>query len=120
MSTGTISESKNIYSTSNEVPIGTWVNGKTIYRKAMYWGAMPNNTTVTKNHNIANIDYIVQVCGISENNNSTPHNYQNIPTPNPTTAYSCALWANKNQIGMKTADDRSYQTAYVWLEYTKT
>ncbi len=119
MATGTISESKNIYSTSNEVPIGTWIDGKTIYRKAMNWGAMPNATTVTKNHNIANIDYIVQVCGISKNN-LTPPNYQNIPTANSTLEYNCALWANKNQIGMKTGDDRSYQTAYVWIEYTKT
>ena len=119
MATGTISESKNVYSTTNEVPIGTWIDGKTIYRKAMYWGAMPNNTTVLKNHNIANIDYIVRVGGMAKNSATTP-TYQNIPTANPTLEYNCALWANKNQIGMKTGDDRSYQTAYVWIEYIKT
>lgn len=117
--TGTISELKNAYSTSNEVPIGTWIDGKTIYRKVMYWGAMPNKTSVLKNHNIANIDYIVHVEGIAKGSSNNPATYQNIPTANPALEFNCGLWANKNQIGMKTGDDRSYQTAYVWIEYTK-
>lgn len=119
MATGTIPHMANVYSTSDEIPIGTWIDGKTIYRKTMYWGSMPNKTTVLKNHNIANIDYIVHVEGIAKSSQN-PATHQNIPAANPTLEYCCALWGTKTQIGMKTGDDRSYQTAYVWIEYTKT
>ena len=34
------------YSLSKEIACGTWVDGKTIYKKTVYWSSLPNNTEV--------------------------------------------------------------------------
>lgn len=34
------------YSLSKEIACGTWVDGKTIYKKTVYWASLPNTTEV--------------------------------------------------------------------------
>lgn len=47
-----------IYSTE-EMKIGTWLDGKPVYRKCIEIGSMPNNTSRNVPHNITNISTIV-------------------------------------------------------------
>ena len=45
----------------NEQIVGRWIDGKPIYQKTIDFGALPNNTTKTVNHNISDIDMIVGI-----------------------------------------------------------
>lgn len=105
------------YSTE-EIRIGTWINSKSIYRKTINTGALPNNTGKTVNHNISNIEYICKIQGIAFRNSSGT----SLPLPSATydnTAVSC--YADKQKITIVTYTDRSsFADSYVTLEYTKT
>lgn len=49
-------DAPNEYSTTETI-VGTY-NGKTLYRKVVEIGSLPNNTTQTYNHNISNMDML--------------------------------------------------------------
>lgn len=93
----------NIYSTQ-EVVIGMWF-GKPLYRKVISFGALPNASYKEINHNIKNIERIV--------NRNLSTNGQSISSPNMTVTTSLiAITTTTNLSG--------YNDCYVTLEYTKT
>ena len=57
------------YSTTEQV-IGTWIDGKPIYRKVINFGSLPNAESKSVAHNIANIDFIVNVWGMAKRVNA--------------------------------------------------
>ena len=54
---------KQNYSTT-EQEIGTWIDGKTIYRKAFYISSFPNNTTTTMAHGLS-VSSFTKISGIA-------------------------------------------------------
>lgn len=93
----------NIYSTQ-EVVVGIWL-GKPLYRKVISFGALPNASYKEINHNIKNIERIV--------NRNLSTNGQSISSPNMTVTTSLiAITTTTNLSG--------YNDCYVTLEYTKT
>jgi hypothetical protein len=105
------------YSTTEKV-VGTWINGKPIYRKVIDFGALPNASTKRVDHNITNIDEVIKIGGTVNDNGS----YQPIPLVYKGTEsqYNTSFFVNATIIGCSASEDRSRMTAYVTLYYTKT
>lgn len=103
------------YSTS-EVDSGSkWVNGDAIYKKTVNIGNLPNNTTKTVAHNIANFSTLVKLEGAFTNGiNSAP-----IPYAAPTTSKVVQVYVDATNITIGTGEDRSAYSGYVTLYYTK-
>ena len=103
------------YSTT-ETDTGTkWINGDAIYKKTVNIGSLPNNTTKTVTHNIANFGNLVCLEGSFTNGtNSAP-----IPYAAPTATKSVQAYADASNITIGTGEDRSAYTGYVTLYYTK-
>lgn len=103
------------YSTT-ETDTGTkWINGDAIYKKTVNIGSLPNNTTKTVTHNIANFGNLIRLEGSFTNGtNSAP-----IPYAAPTATKSVQAYADASNITIGTGEDRSAYTGYVTLYYTK-
>lgn len=101
------------YSTS-EKTIGTWINGKTIYRKAFYVPSFPNNTTSSFSHGLSNVDF-TRIYGIATDGSTV------WVDPNAGSASGrMAITTNTSNIFLYANTDRSSLYGYVILEYTKT
>lgn len=105
------------YSTT-ERRIGTWIDGKPLYRKVVNFGELPNNTAKAISHNISNIDKIIRLSGYAYR----PADDFFIPIPQG--AYNntaCSIFSNSTKITITTYTDRSLFTeCYIVIEYTKT
>lgn len=116
-------ERNQIYSEEEQI-IGTFM-GKTLYRKIIDFGNLPNATTKQVNHNISNLYMFTKVFGIMYGSEGTS-GYGAIPLPSTATQdkdikYSVTFTLLSNtyiQIG--TGTDRSAYKAIVICEYTKT
>lgn len=106
------------YSTDETVVGGTWVDGKTIYKKTINFGALPNATTKTIAHGISGIDHIVDLKGVAWNSSGTTIN---LPYTNYYGAqYQVTWYVDKTNINIGAGDDKSgYSNCYVTLYYTK-
>jgi hypothetical protein len=106
-----------VYSTE-EIRIGTWINGKPLYRKVFYIDSLPNKTSKSITHGITNIDKFINMYGI----------YATY-----TTDYKTAMLVNdyngdnyirttidNSYIYISTSTDRSTLAGYIIVEYTKT
>lgn len=106
------------YSTS-EIDTGyKWINGKTIYKKTVDCGALPNTTTKNVAHNISNLDTIINIQGVSIAGNGRV-----IPLPmvGGTAQYDVTMDIYSGNIELTTFADRTaYTRTYVTLYYTKT
>ena len=110
-------EDNNIYST-DEIVVGTWIDGKPLYRKVVDLGTFPNNAEKTVAHNIANIDVITKIYtfGRLSNGLTISLGYYDVTAP----ANSITIMCNKTNVAITTKNDRSAYTGYTILEYTKT
>lgn len=106
------------YST-DEQAVGTWIDGKTIYRKVINFGILPNATSKLVPHNISNLKNFVKIEGIAIRDDNfaqmLPLVYRGIDTE-----YNTSLAVTNTQISIICDNDRTNFTAYVTLEYTKT
>jgi hypothetical protein len=108
----------NVYSEEEHV-VGVWIDGKTVFEKTINFGAMPNRASKSVNHNIADIDYIIDVRGTAV---TTAGGCFPIPFTNDQgyTSQLC-MFANRTSITVRTSVDRSeYTKSYITLRYTKT
>lgn len=108
-------ENKDVYSI-NEIKIGSWL-GKTIYRKVVSVGILPNATSKSVKHNISNLDHYVKIWGIAYANSkgAIPLPYVHYVTNN-----SVIISADIDYVSVSTGADRSVFNGFVILEYTKT
>ena len=53
------------YSTSEVATGATWIDGRTIYKKTINFGSMPNNATKSVPHGISNLGMMVKIEGIA-------------------------------------------------------
>lgn len=105
------------YSTSEKV-IGTWINGKPLYRKVINFGTLPSSaTTKSVAHGISNLGMFIKVSGIAINSSNTT-----LPIPYATTDASSniRLRVTNTNVEIGVGYDLSAYSAYVTLQYTKT
>lgn len=105
---------EDIYSTDEILTNKIWINGKPIYRKVVDFGYLPNNTSKSVNHNISNIDRIINYDLIAWNGTSTLAMYQ------ASLSLMVINVVNKTQCTIITQYDRSSYSAYFTIYYTKT
>lgn len=103
------------YSTSQEVACGTWIDGKTIYKKTINFGTLPNSTNKTVAHNISGFGDLVKIDGVAYNSNTG--NYFPI-TFNDSTRCAVA-YANATNVVVFTNSDLTQYKAYISICYTK-
>lgn len=102
------------YSTK-EIKIGTWIDGKPLYRKVVDIGTLPNATTKHVAHNISNIGSVVTLRGIV-----TDYRFFPVPFAATSGAYTISIFADTTNIEVMAGNDRSNMTGFVIIEYTKT
>ena len=108
---------KEVYSTEEQV-VGTWVDGKPIYRKVIDFGALPNSTLKQVPHGISDIDAIVSLNGVTfaKNKTATP-----IPYVYTDSINTVSLFLEGTNVCIQTFGDKTSDiNTYVTLEYTKT
>lgn len=101
------------YSTSETDSGEKWIDGKTIYKKTVDFGALPNNTTQSVNHGISGISRIIKMEG-----------YAYCPQ------FTLFSSLSDTTIGLKATDEQveitttlnwsQFTECYVTLYYTKT
>jgi hypothetical protein len=101
-----------------EMKVGTWINGKPIYKKTVDTGGLPNATSKNVAHNISNIEWVV-------NSEGQAYSGTTWVSLNRKGAYddasSVRLAVTHTQIGIATLGDMSqYTQSYVTILYTKT
>ena len=104
--------------TQEEQRIGTWIDGKPIYRKVINCGALPNATNKIVNHNIQNIghSYIYGTAIRSSDKREFP-----LPFAAASAGSEIQLDLTNTAIQITTSVDRSaFDQTYVIIEYTKT
>lgn len=109
------------FSTTVEIPCGTWINGKTIYKKTIYLGTLPNDDTKEVLHHINNISYICGFSGIAYRPSDDSYfQLSNVPHPTRGLATSINLVISSTKIIVSAGTNRSDMTGYCTIYYTKT
>ena len=108
----------NVYS-ENEIIIGNWIDGKTLYRKVINFGALPNKTTKYVAHNIANVDTIYINYGSSYVKKNSTGDILGFNYPNSSLTGQWASGVDDTNVFLWAGSDRTGCSAYVTLEYTK-
>lgn len=104
------------YSTSEQDTGKRWIDGKPLYQKTVNCGTLPNNTSKTFTHSIANIRNIINVSGVFINGTTSGA----LPQASTSSGSVVGMYADGTKIYLDTASDLSAFTAYVTLQYTKT
>lgn len=119
----------NVYSTDEQV-IGTWIDGKPLYRKIIYLSSLPStpNTDVSLQHGIANVDRIwldiansfIVIQPNNSNSDIAPIPY--VKTNNNQLVIDMINFygINRNLYVCFVSRDRSSSSAYLAFKYTKT
>lgn len=104
------------YSTTEQDTGFTWIDGKTIYKKTINFGALPNNTEKTVPHGISNLGRVIKVEGYSYNNDV----FFPLPFPWTSAASSIGILIGFTSINISTGLDRTgFIETYITLYYTK-
>lgn len=103
------------YSTTEEDTGTKWIDGKSIYRKTVNIGSLPNATTKTITHNISGFGLLVKLEGCFTNGT----NSGSLPYSATTTAKAVQVYTDATNITVITGEDRSTYSGYVTLYYTK-
>lgn len=115
--TSTGGNSSNIYSTE-PTAIGTWIDGKTIYRKVFEVPKFPNNTSLTVAVGVDNIETVISVRGIANNGSyASPVPYTVSDTNN---IFSITYRVGQKVISITTQSDKAAYSGFVLIEYTVT
>jgi len=105
------------YSTTEKDTGFTWIDGRHIYKKTVYFGAGPNAGEKTVAHGISNLDNIIKFEGFGKR--SGP-NYFPIQFTNTTAANQIYMFADNTNITLGSGINRSTIDCYVTLYYIKT
>ena len=106
------------YSTSEQSTGITWINGKTIYQKTVYFGNLPNNGNKTVAHGISNLGDVIKIEATARYTNGS---FWVLPLVmrGSEVSYQTVLNVDSSVIYMANQADRSAFTAYVTIYYTK-
>ena len=93
-----------------------WIDGKSIFRRVIEFGALPNATTKNVPHGITDLDRVISVEGVAEN--LLFGNY--LPLSYPTGTARVELLIQGSDVRIVTSDNFSDWTrTHVIIEYTK-
>lgn len=107
----------NVYSTEETI-VGTWIDGKPIYRKTINFGPLPNNNIKKVSHSILNIDAFVSINGITFTSEKTA---TALPYAHSDSTNEVSLFIEGTNVAIRTFGNKTnYIKTYVILEYTKT
>lgn len=96
--------------------VGKWIDGSDLYEKTVSCGALPNTTSKTVAHGIANISKIVEIKGYSTNGTL----YLPLPFAGASATSGISVHAGTSNITFETGMNRSnFTESYVTLCYTK-
>ena len=109
-------QTQSSYSTSEASTGEKWIDGKSIYRKTINFGALPNATTKSVAHNITGLSDVVKIEGIAK---SSSGNYSSVPVVPGNANALCDCNVNATDVSMSSGSDRSSWSAYVTIYYTK-
>lgn len=105
---------KNIYSTKEQV-VGKWIDGKTLYRKVINFGVLPNATTKSVAHGLSNISFVKSEGMYSYDDSSLCSVIPNGNIDDP-----IRYWITNSSIVVSTlSDKRVFTKCYFILYYTK-
>lgn len=108
------------YSTSEVNTGATWINGKTIYKKTIDTGALPNTTTNNVAHGITNLDRVIKMEGYAYRSGDDTGFMLPMVSTNSASA-SVSITVTSTNVVLTTGTDRSnVGESYVTLYYTKT
>lgn len=107
------------YSLTEQATGFTWVDGNTIYKKTIDFGALPNTSTKVVAHGITNLGWLIFLAGMGKR--ETDGTFFPIPFASEQgTANAIGVTADSTNIGLATGFDRSNITqSYITLYYTK-
>lgn len=105
------------YSTSEVATPYTWVDGSTIYKKTINFGALPNATLKTVTHGVSNLSQVVKMEAIM---NRPSFGFFPLPFVSKSAANDqIELSVTSTDIRMASNIDWSGSTAYITIYYTK-
>ena len=113
-------DGSNSYSTNEVKTGGKWIDGKPIYRKVVYFGALPNATIKGVTFDNINADTFVKIEGIAMTNNSSAITIPFADVSNATQSISIFVNSTSISIDTGTVNRSDYNKCYITLEYTKT
>ena len=100
------------YSTTEVDTKTKWIDGKTIYKKTINFGALPNNTDKSVSHSISNLSKVIKIEGYAYN--STYTLFSSIAAP------TIRTFISDIEVEMTTSQDWSeFTECYITLYYTK-
>lgn len=108
------SEGDDVYSTSETTTNKVWL-GKTVYRKVISLGALPNTTSKSVAHGISDATQFIQCRGFFYNGLILGE----LPYSDPTDANCISMSVNSTNVTVGTGSDRSARNGYAILEYVK-
>ncbi len=108
-------EDYEVYST-DEKEIGTWIDGKPIYRKVIHTGIINSSQGFVMPHGIENIDKIIYMYGFAYTNSGV---YCPLPRVGVDTSVTIQLGVNKSDIIMSLGSNVAFDDSYLVLEYIK-
>lgn len=105
------------YSATEQNTGRLWIDSKTIYRKEINLGSLPNAVPGSVAHGISNLSTVVSLSGFATNGT--------VFLPLPLARYNnfasqIGLYADTTNIIVEPGNDRTAYTGYVIIEYTKT
>lgn len=104
----------------NEQDTGfTWLNGEHIYSKTVYFGTLPSNEYKEVVHGIVGLDYVVDFSAMSQDISTTERRWRPLNIPNTNFPNYAIVEFSSTSIYMYCGADKSGQTAYVTIYYTK-
>ena len=105
------------YSTTEELYVGTWIDGKPIYRKVFTTGNLPNDGTLSIDVSSYNVGSVITLRGMASNGDyCSPIPYAVEDTSN---TLNITYRQSTQKININTYSDRSKYSGYVIFEYTK-
>lgn len=105
---------------STEKVIGSWIDGKSIYRKVIDLGTLPNANTLTISSGINEQIYPIKIYGFATRSSETfPLPFIWGDTSNVNNYCGLFYSRNDNVIWFRTNRDMSQYTGYAIIEYKK-
>lgn len=110
------------YSISEQDTGFTWIDGSSIYKKTVNFGALPNATTKTVAHNISNIHLMIKAEGFFHTSlvdvfSPFPQNFSG--NPDMFNGNVSTMVVTKTDVRIDCTGNMSGATAYITLYYTK-
>lgn len=116
---GIDNSSPSINYSTTEQTIGTWIDGKPLYRKVVSMGALPNSQLKNTPHGISNLGFVTKLTGMALN--PTTKSRVTLPYVDPNSQYVVMLFANDTNVVLNSSYDQSgFSESYAIMEYTKT